>query len=61
MEAGVRGFGAAAVHCVTCDYAVGRGKKKKKKAPLEGIHNADVENRRLILRPERATQQICDV
>lgn len=30
------------------------------KAPLEGIHNADIEKRRLVLRPERATQQICE-
>lgn len=49
---GVRGFGVAAVHCLTCDYAVGGWGG----SPV-GVDNVDNEKRRLVLRPERATQQ----
>lgn len=48
---GVRGFGVAAVNCLTCNDAV--------VGVVGWIRNAENENRRLILRPEKATQQIC--
>lgn len=55
MEVGIRGFGVAAVHCLTCDDAVAGGGK----ALSKWIHHGENETRRFILRPERATQQIC--
>lgn len=48
---GVHGFGVAAVNCLACDDAV--------VGVVGWIRNAENENRRLILRPEKATQQIC--